>query len=489
MAKYVQGADRGQPMLLPPSIDDYIGADSPLRALEAFVGTLDLAALGFAVRDDGSAGRSSYDPATLLKLYLWGYLKRTRSSRGLEEACGSNLGAIWLTGDLRPDHSTISDFRKDHAAALKGVFREFNIICLQLGLFGRELVGIDGTFVKAVNSRARSFTKAKLSKLIERIDKAVGSFLERLDSGDAEGGGVAGTGPGEAELRRKIAEMKERRRELEAHLAECGDTATGQVNLTDPDSRQLCKGDKRTVGYNAQIAVDEKHHLVASCELTQEPSDQRLLNEMAQKAKEGLGLPPDARLHVLADSGYATGAELAACEANNTVATAPPQKTRAAGAGTYTEADFEYDAAGDSYTCPNGAVLGRRADNHRNKSGSFRVYHNAAACRGCPLKEKCTSGRYRQVIVSSHKEALDAARKRVADDPGAMRRRGALAEHPFGTFKDRNGRADLLCKGLELAGAETSLGFWGYNFTRVIRILGVEGLVEALRARPRWAGA
>lgn len=263
MAQYIGGDNRNQSMLLPAAIDDYVSPASPVRAIDAFVDGLDLAALGFKVRTDSSEGRSSYDPGTLLKLYLWGYLKRTRSSRGLETACGENLQAIWLTSNLRPDHSTIADFRKDHAAALKSILREFNLICFELRLFGKELVAIDGTFIKAVNSTTRSFTKAKIDKLIEGIDKAISRYIAALAEADEANSPVKSNECNAKELRRKLDKIKARKTVLEEHRASCAESPTGQVNLTDPDCRQLRKRGKSTVGYNVQAAVDAKHHLIS----------------------------------------------------------------------------------------------------------------------------------------------------------------------------------------------------------------------------------
>lgn len=482
MAQYIRGIDRDQPMLLPATVDDYISRDSPLRALDAFVDSLDLAELGFTVRGEGATGRSSYDPAALLKLYLWGYLKRSRSSRNLEEACATNLGAIWLTGNLHPDHSTISDFRKKHPVQLKGIFKQFNLLCLELGLFGRELVAIDGTFIKAVNSKANSFTKTKLKKLIGGIDKAIDRYLDQLDTTDAGDDDVATREADQAELQQKIERIRERRTELEGYLEQCEESDTGQVSLTDTDSVQLNKGDKRTVGYNVQAAVDEENHLVASVEVTRDGNDLGQLDAMAQQAKEDMGLEPDAPLKALADAGYGAGAELTACEDNNTETYVAIQKTKSENNGTYNESDFTYDAESDSYECPAGETLSRAAD-RQSRGVTFRTYQNSGACGGCPLKEQCTRGEFRRVLVSVHKPAVDAARERLAGAPGAMRKRGAIAEHPFGTIKDRAGRHELLCKGLELADAEMGLSFWAYNFTRVINIMGAEKLIEAIRNR------
>lgn len=470
-------------MLLPARVDDYIDPESPVRVLDAFVDGVELGALGFAQRGHGSRGRSSYDPASLLKLYLWGYLRRCRSSRKLEEACATNLEAIWLTGGIRPDHSTISDFRKRHPRPLKNIFKEFNLACIELGLFGRELVAIDGTFIKAVNSESKSFTRNKLAKLIASIDRATGRYLEMLDSADASEPQV-GAGGGE-EIRDKIERLKARKLQLEAYQEGCETSPTGQVNLTDPECVHLSKGGKSTVGYNVQMAVDDRHHLVASVEVTQDGNDMAQLSAMSQQAKSDLDLAPDARLKALADAGYATGPELASCEANNTETYVPLPRTKNEKAGLFSVADFTHDPDSDTYRCPAGETLHRGADKHKpgGRTATIYNYHNRRACKGCQLLAKCTRSTFRQLAVSEHKPTTDAVRARLAESPGSMPKRASLAEHPFGTIKELNGRSGLLCRGKQLAGAEMALSFWAYNFTRAINILGVGRLLEAMRQR------
>jgi len=487
MARYIEGADRYQPMLLPAAVDDYISPASPVRAIDAFVDSLDLPALGFKTRDDSSEGRSSYHPGSLLKLYLWGYLKRTRSSRGLENACAENLQAIWLTGNLRPDHSTISDFRRNHPAALAGILREFNLICFQLRLFGRELVAIDGTFIKAVNSPARSFTQAKLTKLIEAIDMAIARYLEELQQADQTDTPASPGTPSDksavAELQRKLAKIKERKTLLTNYQSRCQESSTGQVNLTDSDARQLRKRGKSTVGYNVQAAVDAKHHLIATIEVTQEPTDLHLLDPIAQQAKEALQLPADAPLRVLADTGYGTGPQHSACEAHGTIALAPLHKNKSDTNGLYNNDRFIHDPATDSYTCPQGKNLPRKADiKSRDSPEGYHTYHNAAACHGCPVRAQCTKSPHRKLLVSIHHAVVARSRERLAADPTAMRKRSSLVEHPFATIKDRHGRGGLLCKGIKLAAAEMNLSGWAYNFTRVINLVGLEALLGAIGA-------
>ena len=479
---YVQGLSRDETMLLPASVDDYVSDENPVRALDAFVDSLDLQEIGFELRDEEVVGRPGYHPATLLKLYLWGYFNRVRSSRQLEKACTENLNVIWLTGNLRPDHSTISDFRKHHPQALQQIFREFNLLCIKLGLFGKELIGIDGAFVKAVNGKARSYTKTKITKLLETINESITSYLEQLESTDKldnETGSTAEESSNSEALRDKIDRMEERRKELGELLKKCGDSETGQVNLTDPDSRQLRKKGQHTVGYNVQSAVDDKHHLVASCEVTQDPTDMHQLDRMAQQAKDDMGLDDDETIKALADKGYCCPAEISACQKHNTETFVPVPKTQPAGDGTVKDEDFLYQPESDTYRCPQGKVLPRKADDVRDTGNSFQVYYEAKQCRDCPLLGRCTKGKYRKFKVSIHKEAMDGLRERNRANPKLYAKRRALAEHPFGTIKEWG--ADLLCRGLELAKAETRLSFWAYNFKRVINVLGVKNLIAAIQ--------
>jgi hypothetical protein len=222
----------------------------------------------------------------------WGSAGCARSSRGLEAATKINLEAIWLTGGLHPDHSTISEFRKANAAALPGIFSAFTVLCVELGLYGRELVAIDGTFIKAVNSKANSFTRGKLEKLIAASDAATARYLALLDTTDREETEACGKGKsdgrGADELKAKIEKIRERKTKLQGYLEDCEKSPTGQVNLTDPDSVQLRKNGAGTVGYNIQAAVDAKHHMVAAVELTQDGNDKKQLDPMAQKAKAEL---------------------------------------------------------------------------------------------------------------------------------------------------------------------------------------------------------
>src|SRR6185369_3834218 len=235
---HIAGHDRSQTLLLPESLDDYVGPENPVRFIEAFVDGLDLATAGFAGVRANVTGRPGYAPTDLLKLCIYGYLNRVRSSRRLEAETHRNIEVIWLVRHLKPDFKTIADFRRDNHGAFRAVFRQFVLLCRQLDLFGRELLAVDGTRIKAVNNKDRNFTRASLRQYIEGADKRLADYLRRLDEGDAKEGGTGG-GSRVHNLSEKIAAIRGKRDRLRTLLAELEETGESQVSLTDPDSRAM----------------------------------------------------------------------------------------------------------------------------------------------------------------------------------------------------------------------------------------------------------
>ena len=263
---HIPGFDRSQLLLLPEAIDDYVSVDNPVRFINAFVDGLDLKAAGFERVEAKATGRPGYAPGDLLKLYIYGYLNRVRSSRRLEAECHRNIEIIWLLGGLKPDFKTIADFRSDNRAAFKKVFRQFVILCRRLDLFGRELLAVDGTRIKAVNNKDRNFTTGSLQKFIEAADKKLEDYLKRLDAGDAE---ERATGGSRVEnLTEKIEALRKKRSEYAAHRSALEKNGESQVSLTDPDSRAMAAHTKVGVGYNIQVAVDAKHKMIVEQEVT-----------------------------------------------------------------------------------------------------------------------------------------------------------------------------------------------------------------------------
>ena len=257
---HISGIDRSQTLLFPEAIDDYVGLDNPVRFIDAFVDGLDLAAAGFSRVAPEKTGRPGYAPGDLLKLYIYGYLNRVRSSRRLEAECHRNVEVIWLLRTLKPDFKTIADFRADNRKAFRAVFRQFVVLCRKLDLFGRELLGVDGTRIKAVNNKDRNYTKSSLEKFIKAVDERLDEYLKRLDEDDATEARTGGSRT--RNLAEKIEALRTKRDRYNAMLADLERSGEEQISLTDPDSRAMAAHAKVGVGYNIQIAVDAENKMI-----------------------------------------------------------------------------------------------------------------------------------------------------------------------------------------------------------------------------------
>lgn len=478
---HIQGTDREQLLLLPDAIDDYVGSDNPVRFIDAFVDQLDLAAAGFARVTPEIRGRPGYDPADLLKLYIYGYLNRIRSSRRLEAETHRNIEVIWLLRRLKPDFKTIADFRRDNRKAFKAVFRQFVALCRDLDLFGRELIAVDGTRIKAVNSRDRNFTKASLDKLIKQSDEKLEKYLKQLDSGDDDEDGAPGGGKAD-DLEAKIANIRARREKLQGYLTEMQDSGEDQISLTDPDARAMARMAKVGVGYNIQTAVDAKHSLIAEQHVTNKVLDYGHLTETARAAKDLLGAET---LDVVADRGYFQAEDIEACEAAGMTPYVPkPNRGPAKREGLFPKEDFTFDPEKDGYTCPGGRFL-RRKGKARTKvrDGLERqMYSGQGLCRGCALKARCTTSAFRQLTRYANEAVLERMAERVADRPELQDIRRKTVEHPYGTIKQWMNQGAFLMRGLENVRAEFSLTALAYNIRRAITLVGIPGLIAAVRA-------
>ncbi|MPZ12478.1 MAG: IS1182 family transposase, partial [Kiloniellaceae bacterium] len=302
MRRFVEGLDRGQSTLFPDCLEDWVGEENPVRMIDVFVDELELGGLGFGRVDPKATGRPSYHPAVLLKLYVYGYLNRVQSSRRLEREAGRDVEVMWLTGRLAPDHKTIADFRKDNGPAIRQVCARFVELCRRLGLFAEASVAIDGSKFKAVNNRDRNFTAAKMKRRMAQIEESVARYLHQLDSSDRQEPSLAQT-MRTTRLKEKIAKLKEEMGRLEALDAERRERPDQQISLTDPDARSMATSGRGsgTVGYNVQVAVDTRHHLIVTHEVTNVGNDRSQLFPMAKKAMGRLEVD---KLHVVADRGY-----------------------------------------------------------------------------------------------------------------------------------------------------------------------------------------
>jgi transposase len=476
MKRFIEGENRFQSTLFPESLEDYIAEDNAIRVVDAFVDKLDLKQLGFERAEPSATGRPGYQPATMLKIYIYGYLNRIQSSRRLERESHRNVELIWLTGRLMPDFKTIADFRKDNRQAIRKVCLAFVELCRELELFSATLVAIDGSKFKAVNSRDKNFTRKSVKRRIKKTQANIDRYLAKLDAVDAEEPEIKEVTATElkqkiASMEAKMAELKEREAEVEAHPDK-------QVSTTDPDARSMMKpGGGSVVSYNVQTAVDEKHHLIAAHEVTNDTTDRRQLEDMAQQAKQAL---KTSSLTVVADAGYYEGEAIAGCYENGIRALVPKTNTSPARArGRYSKADFRYDAERNEYICPANERLTYRFDSVER--GKKLWVYMRYGCSSCPLKDKCNTGNAKRIKRWEKEHILDRATAELTKQPDAMRRRKAIAEHPYSTIKQSMGMTHFLTKRLPGVKAEMSLHVLAYNMKRAINVLGTAKIMNALQ--------
>ena len=438
MSRFIVGADRQQVTLLPECLDDFIDEDNTVRVVDAFIGALDLASLGFEGATPAVTGRPSYHPSVLLKLYLYGYLNRIQSSRRLERECQRNVELMWLTGRLAPDFKTIADFRRDNGKGIRNVCRRFVMLCRELKLFSEAVVAIDGSKFKAVNNRERNYTPGKIQK-----------------------------------MRQRMQDLQEMKAALETQ-------PDRQISQTDPDARAMTTHSAKGtafVGYNVQTAVDTKNHLIVAHEITNNGSDRSQLRQIALAAREAMG---KHKFKVIADRGYYSGVELKACDDAGIAAIVPkPMTSNAKAAGRFDRSDFIYIARDDEYQCPAGqrAIYRYTSD---EKGMQMRAYWSSA-CIGCAIKAQCTTGPHRRIRRWEHEAVVEKVQQRLDRMPDAMTVRKSTIEHVFGTLKHWMGWTHFLSRGMRNVTTEMSLHVLAYNLKRMIQILGITKTMKAMQ--------
>jgi len=478
MKRFVVGVDRGQSTLLPECLDEWIDESNPVRVIDAFVDTLDLAELGFDGVAPEATGRPSYHPSVLLKLYIYGYLNRVQSSRRLEREAGRNLEAIWLLGRLAPDDKTIADFRKDNGRAIRKVCARFVELCRAMGLLTKASVAIDGSKFKAVNNRDRNFTRAKVERRRAQLEESVARYLSQLDTADRQE-------PSETlvlkttRLKEKLAKLESEMQRLAVIEKQMRASPDQQISLTDPDSRSMATSGRGSgvVGYNVQVAVDTENHLIVTHEVTNVGSDRSQLATVAKDAKATL---QTEKLEAVADRGYFNGEEILACEQADITVTLPkPMTSNAKAEGRFGKQDFRYVAEEDIYICPAGESLSYHYTNEEDGKMMRRYWTNA--CQSCAIKHSCTTSKERRITRWEHEHVLEAVQRRLDEHSEKMRQRRETVEHPFGTIKARMGATHFLMKTLPRVATEMALHVLAYNLTRVINIVGIKPLLAAVR--------
>ncbi len=477
MSRFVEGQDRQQATLLPACLDDFVGEDNPVRVVDAFVGELDLAALGFHRTRPADTGRPSYDPAVLLKIYIYGYLNRVQSSRRLERECQRNVELMWLTGRLAPDFKTIADFRRDSGTGIRNVCRRFVVLCRELRLFSQAIVAIDGSKFKAVNNRDRNFTAVKIDRFQQQVARSIQRYLDTLETADRTQ--PVGLQAKTERLHDKVKKLRKRMRELDELKTQLKSEPDEQLSQTDPDARSMATSrlGSGIVGYNVQAAVDAKHHLIVAHEVTNDSSDRSQLSPMAMAAQAAMG---KVRLQAHADRGYYNSLELKACNDAGIAAYVPKSMTSNAKAeGRFDKSDFVYIARDDEYKCPAGQrAIFRFAREERGLQ--IRRYWSSA-CPQCPIKAQCTPSDFRRISRWEHEAVLDTAQRRLDRRPSAMTVRKRTVEHVFGTLKHWMGSAHFLTRRLPNVATEMSLHVLAYNLKRVMSILGIAKTMKAMK--------
>jgi transposase len=470
---FVEGEERGQWSLLPARLEDYVGAGSLTRVIDAFVGQLDMRGLGFARSVPAGTGRPPYDPRDLLKLYVWGYLNEVRSSRKLERECGRNVEAMWLTRKLAPDFKTIADFRRDNGAGIVAASRALVEFCRAQGLLGR-VVAIDGSKFRAAASTRDVIGAKKIAKAEVRIDAKIGEYLAALDAADAAEAEQEQVMADAARVAAALAALDAKKAALAAQSAALAASGRKALVEGEPEARVLKLAGRLVPVYNVQTATDAGSGVIVHHAVITDAGDNRQLEPMAKAAQAALGGGP---ITAIADAGFSNGEQAAACEAAGIEPCAPANRSANAHGEFFPRDRFRYEAADDVYVCPAGQRLKRIGRSDRDQLYLYRTN----ACRTCPLKAQCTKGKRRTVTRHYHEDALERMNARVEADPGLMRLRGCVAEPPYGTIKRQMGNGRFLLRGLANVAGEIALSILAYNLRRIVTF-------AAARNRPlAWA--
>ena len=486
--QFIQGNNRHQSYF--STLEDQVGADNPVRLIDAFIDKLELQQLGFTNTIHKSEGRPPYAPGVLLKLYLYGYLNKIRSSRKLQKECSRNIELQWLLQNLQPNYHTIADFRKLHAAPLQSMFKLYVQFLGDTDLLGKTTIGIDGSKFKAVNSKKNNYNQKKIDKHRQFIEDKTTKYLQELDELDQQ---ENTTGTDELQIKKEkvaqgLAKLKERTIKYDTLQQQLDATTDKQISTTDTDSRSiLIVKSIVEVAYNTQNAVDDKYNLIVHTQATNS-NDGKALHKTATQAKENLQLQKEDGLTVLADKGYHTGAELQQCQQENMITHVAYKEQPAVKhiANEFLTESFDYDKLADTYTCPAGAILTSLGTWHNKKgeahetSYRFKTYRTNA-CKTCPLKNQCTKLPKRIIQRSEYQDAVDINDNNIKQNPHYYKRRQAICEHPFGTIKRHWGYTHTLLKGLQKVNGEMNLIMFCYNFMRTKNILGFEKMLQAIQ--------
>jgi transposase len=487
--KIIQGSSRRQMQFT--SLDDLITADNAVRIIDSFVEKLELLQLGIVVQQPKSkakpGGAPRFDDRLLLKLYLYGYLNKIRSSRKLEQECNRNVELRWLMQELVPNYHTIADFRKNHHAALKNLFKLYVHFLDELNLLGKQTIAIDGSKFRAVNSSKNNYNQRKIDKHKTMIEEKADKYLKELDELDKDDTDDNSPSYRKEEVEAALQRLTERKIKYDDLQQQLDNTEEKQISTTDADSRAIIINKNIVeVSYNTQTAVDAKHNLFVHAEATSS-NDGKALHRAAVQAKENMKLSNENSLDVLSDKGYHTGEQLQQCHDDNieTYVAFKEQPSVKHLQKEFLSTQFIYNKEEDSYTCPAGETLTSLGTWH-NKRGDagetsyrFKTYRTDG-CKTCSLKKYCTKLNKRIIHRSEYQDAVERNNENIRTNPDYYKRRQSICEHPFGTIKRQWGYTYTLMKGVEKVNGEMNLIMLVYNIKRTLSILGFEKMLTAI---------
>ena len=478
--KYIKGYNRNQLALFPISIDEAIEQDNEVRLIDLFIESLDIKAMGFKV-DHIENGRPAYHPKDLLKLYLYGYMNRIRSSRQLERACKINIEVMWLLKGLSPDHNTISNFRKDNPKAIKKVFRASVSLAQSFELIGSKLIAGDSTKFRAQNSKKNNFNQKKIDRHLAYIDSKLAEYEKLLsESENSENSETKQSLPNKEEIKKEIEKHKQRKATYTSLSTQLKESNEKQISTSDPESRQMITRNNITeVAYNVQATIDSTYNLPIDYKVTN-ANDSKAMGMMLRRAKTILRSNSYTALY---DKGYHTGSEFKiANELGINVLVAIPSVATNAPDKAYNVEHFTYYEEGDYYLCPEGNKLHTTGKWHQAKTYKFKRY-TSKSCLQCTVKAKCSKAKYGKAIQrSEYQELIENNKKRITEHQNYYRKRQAIVEHPFGTFKRQWGFSYIITKKyIKRAEADVGLIFTSYNFRRIINIIGFKNLKNHLQ--------
>lgn len=466
---YVESKDRQQFMYL--SLEDLLPEESIVRVIDRFIDILNFEELGFTNTEPSKIGRPSYPPKELAKLHLYGYENGIRSSRKLERETYRNVEVMWLMNEMKPDHKTIANFRKNNIRPIQKLFREFVQMCKDWSLIGGELIAVDGTKIKASNNKKKNFSRKKLDARLKRIDDQINAYLNEIENNDKK------ENDDNIDVKQLLEDLSARKAQYEGYLKELDETGNNEISVVDPDARLM--GNNRggvDVCYNVQSAVDGKNDIIVNYDVSLNPADHGHLGIMVKMVRNTLGIK---RFISLADKGYYNGRDLSRCKKYKITTIVPRQKTsnpKNQPKEFHTES-FVYNENDDTYTCFYGETL----HCHSKKTTERWKYFNKTACKSCPYREACASGgKYRTVSRSKYNKIYEEVNKRTAENMALYKRRQMIVEHPFGTIKYTLGGYHFLLRTRRKVRAEVAMLFFAYNLKRAYKILGFREIMARL---------